>query len=63
MNSTTMTRRTILVVDDNPRTLEIIRLRLETDGFEVISASDGEEALALTRSEHPDREVPFIRRL
>lgn len=47
-------KRTILVVDDDPRTVEIIRLRLESDGFEVISAADGEAALALTRSAHPD---------
>lgn len=54
LKTATMTRRTILIVDDDPRTVEIIRLRLQTDGFDVISASDGDEALALTRSEQPD---------
>ncbi len=54
MKIETNPRRVILVVDDDPRTVDIIRLRLETDGFEVISASNGDEALALTRSERPD---------
>src|SRR6266498_2523173 len=49
-----MPRRTILIVDDDPRTIEIIRLRLEHDGFDVLSAADGEEAVALARSARPD---------
>src|SRR5262245_11718538 len=49
-----MPRRTILVVDDDPRTVEIIRLRLENDGFAVLTAGDGEAALALARSARPD---------
>jgi DNA-binding response OmpR family regulator len=47
-------RRTILVVDDDPRTIEIIRLRLENDGFAVLVATDGEEALEMARRECPD---------
>jgi two-component system, OmpR family, alkaline phosphatase synthesis response regulator PhoP len=47
-------QRTILVVDDDPRTVEIIRLRLENDGFVVLIASDGEEALAMAQRERTD---------
>ena len=46
-------RRTILVVDDDPRTVEIIRLRLANDGFHVLTAADGEQALELARRERP----------
>lgn len=44
----------ILVVDDDPKTIEIIRLRLERDGFLVSSAVDGQVALEKIRSESPD---------
>jgi DNA-binding response OmpR family regulator len=49
-----MTQRTILVVDDDPRTVEIVRLRLERDGFLVAAAADGEAALAAVRERSPD---------
>jgi two-component system alkaline phosphatase synthesis response regulator PhoP len=45
--------RTILVVDDEPRIVQIARDYLERAGFEVLSAGDGELALALARSERP----------
>jgi CheY-like chemotaxis protein len=35
----------ILVVDDNPNFVEGIRLRLEMEGFRVMTASDGQQAL------------------
>ena len=44
----------ILVVDDNPANLEILETRLTRQGFEVIRATDGDEALALAREETPD---------
>jgi DNA-binding response OmpR family regulator len=44
----------ILVVDDDPKTVEIIRLRLESDGFQVSSAGDGHSALDRIRRESPD---------
>jgi DNA-binding response OmpR family regulator len=49
-----MRKQTILVVDDDPRTVEIVRLRLENDGFAVLPAGNGAEALELVRTEHPD---------
>ena len=46
--------RTILVVDDEPRIVQIARDYLERAGFEVLSAGNGELALALARSERPN---------
>jgi len=44
----------ILVVDDVPDNVEILQLRLESQGYEIITAGDGEEALAIVRSTLPD---------
>ena len=44
----------ILVVDDNPTNVDILRTRLAAHGYEVLTASDGEEALAATRKHLPD---------
>lgn len=44
----------ILAVDDAPQNLEILRARLEANGYEVIVAADGEEGLARARDSEPD---------
>jgi len=44
----------ILVVDDEEHILTLIKFNLEQAGFEVASASDGEEALAKVEIERPD---------
>src|SRR5215467_8016448 len=44
----------ILVVDDDKKTVDLIRLSLEKEQFEALVAYEGIEALALTRSESPD---------
>jgi CheY-like chemotaxis protein len=44
---------TILVVDDDPTIVRLLTLALEPDGFRVVTASDGEAALARARREHP----------
>jgi adenylate cyclase len=44
----------ILVVDDNPANLEILETRLARQGYEVITAKDGEEALKAARTQTPD---------
>ncbi|MGL4962827.1 MAG: response regulator [Inquilinus sp.] len=44
----------ILAVDDTPENLEILRMRLETNGYEVATAADGEEGLAKARELKPD---------
>src|SRR5512141_1981841 len=46
--------RTILVVDDEPTLRETLVDALEADGFRVVSAADGREALARFRADHPD---------
>ena len=44
----------ILVVDDSPENLEILRVRLEAQGYRVAIALDGETALALVAASPPD---------
>jgi DNA-binding response OmpR family regulator len=44
----------ILVVEDVPLGLAVLRMRLEAEGFEVITARDGVEALDQAREGHPD---------
>ncbi len=49
-----MSQKKILVVDDELDLVETIRFQLETEGFNVISAYNGEDALNLARTENPD---------
>jgi adenylate cyclase len=44
----------ILVVDDVPDNVDILQMRLESQGYDVITAGDGEQALAATRERLPD---------
>ncbi len=44
----------ILVVDDNEANVDILATRLGVQGYAVITASDGEEALQRARAERPD---------
>ena len=44
----------ILIVDDNPANLEILETRLVRQGYEVITARDGDEALVAARERTPD---------
>ncbi|MEO0115775.1 MAG: response regulator [candidate division WOR-3 bacterium] len=44
----------ILVVDDEARVLAVIQKRLESAGYEVITAMDGTEGLKKAREENPD---------
>ena len=46
--------RLILVVDDEPRMVKFVQTNLEMDGFRVVSASNGLEALDKVRRELPD---------
>jgi DNA-binding response OmpR family regulator len=46
--------RTILVVDDEPTLRETLVEALEADGFRVVAAADGREALTRFRAERPD---------
>lgn len=44
----------ILVVDDEPRFVRLVEANLQTEGFEVLKAANGQEALDLTVAEKPD---------
>jgi DNA-binding response OmpR family regulator len=45
---------TALVVDDDPKTVELIALYMRREGFQVLSAYDGRRALELARQQRPD---------
>jgi DNA-binding response OmpR family regulator len=47
-------RPLVLIADDDPDILALVRFRLERDGYEVLSAPDGETALDLALARTPD---------
>ena len=49
-----MRKRLILIVDDEPAIVRLVRAELQSSGFGVLTASRGEEALALLDVESPD---------
>ena len=49
-----MANARILAVDDSPTILEMIKAILVAGGYDVITASDGAEALETARTESPD---------
>jgi len=55
-------RRPILVVDDDPKVVKLVRAYLERDGFRVISAADGVEARTAIRAERPRLAILDLRR-
>lgn len=44
----------ILIVDDDIDTLRLVGMMLESEGFEIIAAKNGQRAIALAHSETPD---------
>ena len=48
------TRARILIADDNPDNLDIFRTRLAVHDYEILAATDGEQALAVAREKQPD---------
>ncbi len=44
----------IMVVDDEPDVVDLVRLVLESDGFQVVTAYSGKEALEKIGKEMPD---------
>ncbi len=53
MSSKTRKKR-ILVVDDETEIVQILQIRLEANGYEVLSAHDGLQALEKVHAEKPD---------
>jgi len=52
--SSTESHPLVLVVDDEPRIIRFVRINLEMEGFRVIEASDGLDALNQVREKMPD---------
>jgi len=46
--------KTILIVDDEPRYVQLVKLNLITEGYLIQSASDGQEAVEKVAAEQPD---------
>jgi len=46
--------KTVLIVDDEPDTLELVKLVLESGGFETVLAASGKEALNELEASKPD---------
>ena len=49
-----MASKKVLVVDDDVKIVELVKLYLNRDGYHVITAHEGNEALRLARESHPD---------
>lgn len=49
-----VTRKRILLVDDDPLTLQMLSDILQASGFEILTACDGAEGLTRARAERPD---------
>ena len=49
-----MAKGKVLVVDDEPGIVAIVQTNLEAEGYSVVAAADGEEALRRVQEEHPD---------
>jgi two-component system alkaline phosphatase synthesis response regulator PhoP len=47
-------RKKILIADDEPDILEIIQYNLVKEGYEVVTAKDGDEALIKAKNSKPD---------
>ena len=54
MHPSTTVAKTVLVVDDEQDILDLVRFRLEHDGYRVLTASDGQSGLTLAQAERPD---------
>jgi DNA-binding response OmpR family regulator len=52
-HAATLTKKTILVVDDEPDALELIEFNLRKNGYEVTTSGDGEEAMHKARALRP----------
>lgn len=49
-----MSGQRILVVDDEPHIVQVVRMKLENAGYEVVTAVDGEEGFELACQIRPD---------
>lgn len=48
------TGKRVLVVDDEPRIVKVLRIKLSLSGYDVITTTSGAEAIELVRTHEPD---------
>ena len=48
-----MANELILIVEDNPKTLKLVRDTLQVKGYRTLEAGTGEEGVQLAREQHP----------
>lgn len=49
-----MPTKTVLLVEDNDSVRELIKVLLETEGYQIIEAANGHDGLAKAETSHPD---------
>lgn len=54
-------RRVAIIADDEPDIRELLAVLLTRAGYDVLEATDGEEALYLAQKHHPDLAVVDVR--
>jgi len=47
-------KKRVLIVDDERSILAVLRIKLKVSGYDILTASNGEEALDLVKSARPD---------
>ena len=47
-------KATVLVVDDEPHVVRLVKANLEPSGYKILTATDGEQALRAVQNESPD---------
>jgi len=47
-------KKRILLVDDEAQLVELVKMRLEANGYQVLTAYDGKDALDMAKKEMPD---------
>jgi two-component system response regulator MprA len=55
-------RPVILIADDEAVLRQVLTELLDDEGYQVLTASDGDEALQLARDQHPDLSLLDLRR-
>ena len=49
-----MSKETILIVDDEPDIIELIKYNLKNEGYLILTAQTGEQAVTIVKISHPD---------
>lgn len=49
-----MNKKSVLIADDEPHIIRVLKLTLEREGYDVMSADDGQEALKKLEQSRPD---------